>query len=96
MCLVNLLHKSQTEAVADMRMVGLHIFTTCLPGLYHISILNMDAFTQGRNYGKIFGATSAMVGRICPPPGLNRVKENLGATGVAPVTPVNTSLPLVK
>ena len=42
MCLVNLLHKSQTEAVADMRMVGLHIFTTYLPGLYHISILNLD------------------------------------------------------
>ena len=35
-----------------------------------------------------------MVGRICPPPGWNRVKvsENLGATAVAPVAPVDTSL----
>ena len=34
-----------------------------------------------------------MVGRICPP-GWNRVKvsENLGATAVAPVAPVDTSL----
>ena len=42
---------------------------------------------QGRNHGKNLGATSAMVGRICPPPGCNRVKvsQNLGATAVAPV-----------
>ena len=35
-----------------------------------------------------------MVGRICPPPGGDRVKvsENLGATSVAPVAPVDTSL----
>ena len=35
-----------------------------------------------------------MVGRICPPPGEDRVKisENLGATSVAPVAPVDTSL----
>ena len=34
-----------------------------------------------------------MVGRICPPGG-DRVKvsENLGATSVAPVAPVDTSL----
>ena len=34
-----------------------------------------------------------MVGRICPP-GWNRIKvsENLGATPVAPVAPVDTSL----
>ena len=38
-------------------------------------------------------ATSAMVGRICPPGG-DRVKvsENLGATWVAPVAPADTSL----
>ena len=32
---------------------------------------------------------SAMVGRICPPPGGDRVKvpENLGATAVVPVAP---------
>ena len=49
---------------------------------------------QGRNHGKNLGATSAMVGRICPPPGCNRVKvsQNLGATAVAPVAPVDTSL----
>jgi hypothetical protein len=43
--------------------------------------------------GGIFGATSAMLGRICPP-GWNRVKvsENLGATAVAPVAPAVTSL----
>ena len=35
-----------------------------------------------------------MVGRICPPPGWDRVKvsENLGATAVAPVAPADTSL----
>ena len=35
-----------------------------------------------------------MVGRICPPPGGDRVNvsENLGATSVAPVAPVDTSL----
>ena len=39
------------------------------------------------------GATSPMVGRICPL-GWNRVKvsENVGATVVAPVVPVVTSL----
>ena len=49
---------------------------------------------QGRNHGKKLGATSAMMGRICPPPGCNRVKvsQNLGATSVAPVAPVDTSL----
>ena len=48
---------------------------------------------QGRNCGKNLGVTSAMVGRICPPGG-NRVKvsENLGATRVAPVGPVDISL----
>ena len=48
---------------------------------------------QGCNHGKNLGATSAMVGRICPP-GCNRVKvsQNLGATAVAPVAPVDTSL----
>ena len=39
-----------------------------------------------------------MVGRICPPPGCDRVKvsENLGATAVAPVAPVDTSLCYVR
>ena len=48
---------------------------------------------QGRNHGKNLGATSAMVGRICPT-GCNRVKvsQNLGATAVAQVAPVDTSL----
>ena len=48
---------------------------------------------QGRNRWKNLGATSAMVGRICPP-GWDRVKvsENLGATAVAPVAPADTSL----
>ena len=50
---------------------------------------------QGRNLKENFGATMPMVGRICPPPpGWNRVKEseNLGATLVAPVAPLDTSL----
>ena len=49
---------------------------------------------QGRNHRENLDATSAMVGRICPPPGGDRVKvsENLGATSVAPVAPVVTSL----
>ena len=49
---------------------------------------------QGRNRRENLDATSAMVGRICPPPGGDRVKvsENLGATSVAPVAPVDTSL----
>ena len=53
----------------------------------HICIL------QGRNHGKNLDATSAMVGRICPP-GEDRVKvsENLGAPSVARVAPVDTSL----
>ena len=48
---------------------------------------------QGRNHGENLVATSAMVGRICPPGG-DRVKvsENLGATAVAPVAPADTSL----
>ena len=48
---------------------------------------------QGCNHGKNLGATSAMVGRICPP-GCNRVKvsQNLDATAVATVAPVDTSL----
>ena len=51
---------------------------------------------QGCNHGENLVATSAMVGRICPPPGGNRVKvsQNLGATWVAPVAPVDTSLHL--
>ena len=48
---------------------------------------------QGRNHKENFGATTPMVGRISPP-GWNRVKvsEILGATPVAPVAPVDTSL----
>ena len=49
-------------------------------------------FKVGRD-GKSLVATSAMVGRICPPGG-DRVKvsENLAATAVAPRAPVDTSL----
>ena len=49
---------------------------------------------QGRNREENLDATAPMVGRICPPPGWNRVKisENLGATAVAPVAPVDSSL----
>ena len=51
--------------------------------------------TQGRKPRGKFrcDATSAMVGRIYPPGG-DRVKvsENLGATAVVPVAPVDTSL----
>ena len=48
---------------------------------------------QGRNHGENLVATSAMVGRIFPHGG-DRVKvsENFGATVVAPVVPVDTSL----
>ena len=48
---------------------------------------------QGGNHRENLVATSAMVGRICPHGG-DRVKvsENLGATAVAPVAPVDTSL----
>ena len=51
---------------------------------------------QGRKHGEMLAATSAMVGRICPLPGWDRVKvsENLGATVVAPVAPAVTSLGL--
>ena len=54
---------------------------------------NADITLQGRNHGKMLAATSAMVGRICPP-GWDRIKVsgNLGATLVAPVAPVVTSL----
>ena len=51
---------------------------------------------QGCNHRENLVATSAMVGRICPPPcpGGYRVKvsDNLGVTAVAPVAPVDTSL----
>ena len=51
-------------------------------------------YSQGRNHGENLGSTSVMVGRICPPPGWDRVKvsENLGATAIAPVAPADTSL----
>ena len=56
----------------------------------------MSVSYQGRNHRENLGATTPMVGRICPP-GWNRVKvsENLGATAVAPVAPVDTSLPSI-
>ena len=49
--------------------------------------------TQRRIHEEIVGATSAMVGSICPP-WLNRVKvsENLDATAVVPVASVDTYL----
>ena len=54
-------------------------------------------YHQGRNRGENLDATSVMVGRICPLPGGDRVKvsENLGATLVAPVAPVDTSLIMI-
>ena len=59
-------------------------------------ILSSYLIYQGRNRRENLDATSAMVGKICPPPspGGDRVKvsENLGATSVTPVTPVDTSL----
>ena len=55
----------------------------------------VSLFSMGRNHRQNLDATSAMVGRICPPGG-DRVKvsKNLGATAVAPVAPVDTSLGL--
>ena len=55
--------------------------------------IRLLGINQGRNHRENLGATAPMVGRICPP-GWNRVKvsENLGATAVAPVAPVDTSL----
>ena len=50
---------------------------------------------QGRNRRENLDATTAMVGRICPPPpggDRGKVYENLGATSVALVAPVDTSL----
>ena len=57
----------------------------------------MPEHTKGRNHRENLVATSAMVDRICPP-GEDRVKvsENLGATAVAPVAPVDTSLNYVR
>ena len=51
---------------------------------------------QGRNHGNFLAATSAMVVESAPL-GWDRVKvsENLGATSVAPVAPVVTSLPFI-
>ena len=61
-------------------------------GVVPLSLIIISKY-QGRNRRKNLDATSAMVGRICPPGG-DRVKvsENLGATSVAPVAPVDTSL----
>ena len=52
-----------------------------------------NVIVQERNHRENLDATEPMVGRICPP-GWNRVKvsENLGATVVAPVAHVDTSL----
>ena len=61
----------------------------------HSVVLSQEKMRLQRcNLGEIFGATSAMLGRICPPPGWNRIKvsENLCATAVTPVFPVVTSL----
>ena len=44
---------------------------------------------QGRNLRENLDATYAMVGKICP---RVKISENLGATLVAPVAPVDTSL----
>ena len=52
---------------------------------------------QGHDNGENLGVTAPLVGRICPP-GWKSVKvyENLGATAVEPVTPVDTSLNIQK
>ena len=55
----------------------------------------VSLFSMGRNHRQNLDATSAMVGRICPPPPVGdrvKVSKNLGATSVAPVAPVVTSL----
>ena len=48
------------------------------------------------SHGENLGATSPIVGRICPP-GWNRVKvpENIVGTAVVLVAPVDTSLSLI-
>ena len=67
----------------------------CRPLYYCVKVSQIykRVWIQGRNHRKMLATTSAMVGRICPL-GWDRVKvpENLGATGVAPVAPVVTSL----
>ena len=52
---------------------------------------------QGRNHKENLGFTSAIVGKIGPP-GWDRVRvsENLGATSVATVAPVVTSLHITR
>ena len=63
--------------------------------ILHSNFVNTKS-AQGRNQGGNLVGTSVVVGTICPPGG-NRVKvsENLGATGVVPVTPADTSLQLM-
>ena len=73
-----------------MQMVPLKGVVNYQLSIYGLLVLK-QLQKQGRNHGKNLGATSAMVGRICPP-GCNRVKvsQNLGATVVASVAPLDT------
>ena len=60
-------------------------------------LFNLTSFySQGRNGRENLDATSAMVGKICPPGG-DRVKvsENSGVTEVATVAPVVTSMNMI-
>ena len=61
--------------------------------VHHCQTIQELCADQGRNRRENLDATSAMVGRICPPGG-NKVKvsENLDATSFAPVAPVDISL----
>ena len=63
-------------------------------GMYNFgSTIRDNYLVQGRNSRENLDATSAMVGRICPPGGDKvKVSENLDATSFAPVAPVDTSL----
>ena len=60
-----------------------------------LQVLGNEMYLQRCSRGEMFGTTSLMLGRICPPPtGWNRVKvsENLGATDIALVAPMITFL----
>ena len=67
--------------------------TQCVVLNFSGSFVCMPEHTKGRNHRENLVATSAMVGRICPP-GEDRVKvsENLVGTAVVPVAHVGTSL----
>ena len=76
-----------------MQLRILEILTIGAAFVLHYVPYNRSYILQGRNDRENLGATTPMVGRICPP-GWNMVKvsETLGATTVVPVALVNTSL----